>query len=530
MRTASPFAPLWRRMPPRWLAGYGVLLLLAVPLAGLAMSSAPQPTAIAYAVLLFGAVCIVVRPVLGVYLVVFLTLLGDQQLAWWYPFTLNLSSRGSVLYLHDMLIVSPLELYLVLTTVVWLLSRLNPARPRFERGTLFWPIAAFTSFAFFALMLGLARGGDVNVALWETRPLAYAPLVYLLATNLCASRRHYRLIMAAMVAAVSLESLHALYVVYSGEGPALQRLSVLGYVEHSASLHFNLIPVWLAAMLVVGERAFYRKLALAIALLPVGAMYLHAERRSAMVALMIALLVLAFVLFRFNSWAFWTIVPAAGVLLLLYLAAAWNLEGPLGLPAQAVKSAIAPAQLSYVDQSSNFYRYIETFNLVETVRTSPLLGQGFGHKFLRVYPLPYIAFVWAEYLPHNSVLWIWMNAGIGGFLAMLYLFGAAVSSGARATLRLRSRQASALVLTATLFVVMYAVYTYVDISWDTSSMVVLGFALALIGNIGRFDDPVATPPDDGDRESRPRDRAEPDAPFATITVDFSPGERWRWAS
>lgn len=515
----------------RWLAGYFVLAMLAVPLAALAMRSAPQPTAVAYAVLLLGAVCIIARPVIGIYLIVFLTLLGDAQLAWWYPFNKNLSSRESVLYVHDSLIFSPLELYLTLTTIVWLLGRLDPRRAPFERGTLLWPVLAFTAFVVLGFLHGISTNGDLNIALWEVRPIVYVPLLYVLATNLCTSRRHYAWLLATVVAAISLEAVHALYVIFTANGPGADRLAHLGYLEHSASLHVNLIVVLLVAMVVVRARAFGTKLVLSLLIIPVGTMYLNAERRSAVVALIVALLLAAIVLYRRNRAAFWIVVPFTLVVLTLYVVAFWNIGGPAGLPAQAIKSAIAPNHLDGADMRSNLYRQIETYNLVQTVRTNPLMGLGFGQKFLRFLPLPYIPFVWQEYVPHNAVLWIWIKTGLGGFVAMLYLFSMTIATGARATAQMRSRQAAALALTATLFMIMYMIYTYVDISWDTGSMVLLGTMLALVGNIARFDDPRTESPDSDDRVPLSSTESdEDDVPFSRVSVVFLGEDRERWAS
>jgi hypothetical protein len=530
VRPPASLASLRRSGARRWLIGYATLALLGAPLAVLTMRSAPQPTAVAFAIVLFGAVCIVARPIVGVYLVVFFTLLGDSQLAWWYPFTKNLSSIESVLYVHDALIFSPLELYLVLTFIVWLVGRLDASRAPFERGTLLWPVLAFAFFVFSGFAYGIATDGNVVVALWEARPITYVPLVYVLVTNLCTSRRQYALLLGTAVAAISLEAVHALYVIATLTGVEADRLAGLGYLEHSASLHANVLIVWLVAAVAVREQAFYRKWTLAVLLVPVGAEYLLAERRSAVVALIAALLLMSVVLHKHNPWAFWGFMPLVVLLLLLYVVAFWNVGGPVGLPAQAIKSAIAPTQLGADDLSSNYYRVIETYNLVETIRTNPALGLGFGHKFLRILELPWIPFVWTEYMPHNSMLWIWANMGVGGFVAMLYLFGASVKTGARAAAHLSSRQGAALALTATLFVVMYAIYAYVDIAWDTGSMVFLGLMLALIGNITRFDDPSTDAPDPDDRVPVPTETDKSDAPFGTLTVVFTPQDRERWVS
>jgi O-antigen ligase len=156
-----------------------------------------------------------------------------------------------------------------------------------------------------------------------------------------------------------------------------------------------------------------------------------------------------------------------------------------------------------------------------------VLGQGFGHRFIQFLPLPYIPFVWADYLPHNSVLWIWMNMGAAGFVAMLYLFGAAIGTGARATMQLRSRDGAALALTGTLFIVMYAIYAYVDIAWDIGSMVLLGIILALIGNVDRLDDPA---PDTDLRAPAPSPSTDADTSSGPIAVAFGPAHSGRRAS
>ncbi len=89
---------------------------------------------------------------------------------------------------------------------------------------------------------------------------------------------------------------------------------------------------------------------------------------------------------------------------------------------QAVKTVIAPGQLSLEDQSSDLYRQIEAYDIWYTIRSNELFGVGFGQQFLRPWQLPDISFfVFWEYMPHNSILWIWMKMGIGGFMAMLYL-------------------------------------------------------------------------------------------------------------
>jgi hypothetical protein len=75
-----------------------------------------------------------------------------------------------------------------------------------------------------------------------------------------------------------------------------------------------------------------------------------------------------------------------------------------------------------------------------------------------------------------------MNTGLTGFMTMLFLMGRAVQLGVRGALR-RAGLDGAILLTASIFVVMYMIYAYVDIAWDTQSMLFLGGMLALIDRL-----------------------------------------------
>src|SRR4029450_7213105 len=98
---------------------------------------------------------------------------------------------------------------------------------------------------------------------------------------------------------------------------------------------------------------------------------------------------------------------------------------------------------------------------------------GFGQRFARVVPMPDISrlFEWSEYITHNSILWMWMKTGLGGFVGTRVLLGLAVVVGVRALGRLPGAELSAVVLVATLYTVMHVVYACVDMSWDARSTV-----------------------------------------------------------
>jgi hypothetical protein len=133
------------------------------------------------------------------------------------------------------------------------------------------------------------------------------------------------------------------------------------------------------------------------------------------------------------------------------------------------------------DQASDVYRIIENYNILFTIRSSPLTGIGFGQMFYMVISLPDISFfVWYRYITHNSIGWIWMKTGVGGFISMLFLVGLSIMAGVRVLFRVEDRMIKAVVLTSTLYILMHFIFAYVDMSWDNQSMTYIGTAMGLI--------------------------------------------------
>jgi O-antigen ligase len=190
---------------------------------------------------------------------------------------------------------------------------------------------------------------------------------------------------------------------------------------------------------------------------------------------------MALILYKENRSAFWVVVPAAILVFSLYLVIFWNHAGSLGFAARAVKSQFASQQASARDQQSDQYRRIENYDIYYTIRQAPLTGVGFGQMFSMPVPLPDISFfVWYRYITHNSIGWIWMKTGMGGFVAMLFLIGLAIMNGVRTLFKIQDRMMRAVVLTAVLYILMHFMYAYVDMSWDSKSMVYVGTMMGII--------------------------------------------------
>jgi hypothetical protein len=482
-------APQLRRAQLNWAFLYLCLLGVSAILSLLAYRQGASPSFLAWIVYLSGVVAIFYQPRYGIYLIGFLVVIGDYLLLPWYPFTKNFSSWESMLFVADAVIVSPLETYIFFTGLAWLGRMIVMRNFRWYSGSLQWPGLVFIGFIIFGLMHGLARNGDFNAALWETRAIFYLVAMLILGSNLLEERRHVSIFLWCITAGLSIRSLFGLWFVIFELGGKIG--SVDRIAEHSMSILFNSIYILAIAAWIYRDTP-KRRLGMLLILLPVLISYFANNRRAGFVTLGIALLLLAIVIYKVHRRAFYYIVPVSTVILVAYLGIFWNASGPIAAPAKAVRSVIG--QPDPRDYSSNLYREMENINVMFTIKTSPLLGIGFGQKFLRISDMVDLDFPFADYLTHNSILWIWMKAGLGGFMSMLVMIGMSVALGARLIWRSRGGIIGVAALVATMSIVMHFIFTYVDMAWSTVPMVFVGTMMAILNRLEAIADqpePVA---------------------------------------
>ncbi len=446
----------------------------------------PVPLGLIVVVALVGAIAY--QPRYGIYLILLASLAGDALLMPAYPFLKNFSSAESLLYLNSSLIFSPLELSLVLVLVLWLGKAMMRRQLKFYTGILFWPAMLFALCLVGGVLYGLSTGGDTNIALWEVRPIFYLFFMLVFVSNLLEKPEHLSHMIWVSMIGLSIEGVVGCYYYFVVLGMDLTGVERI--TEHSAAIHMNTMFVFiLAAWLYQASPAkrFLLPLLMPVVLLT----YLATQRRAAFLSLGIALVMMAVVLYKENNKLFWRIMPIAALLGTLYIGVFWNNTGALGLPAQAIKSVVAPEQGSS-DALSNLYREIENANVSYTIHTAPLTGVGFGNKFYITRAMPDISFfVWWEYIVHNSILWMWMKTGVLGFLAMIFMVGFSIMSGARLLGYIANRELKAITLTATLYLAMHFLYAYVDMSWDSQSMIYIGAMMGVINYVNRTTPQIA---------------------------------------
>ena len=467
----------------RWLIFYVGLLFLSVLIGYTMLGADVTASYLGWLVYLFSVAAIFYNPRFGLYLTLPFVLAGDYILASWWPFALNFSSRESLLYINDSVIVSPLETFLIFIYISWFIRMLSKRNFTIYRGKLFWPIVSFAGFIAFGFIYGvIIKSGDFTIGLWESRPIFYLPMTAIAASNLLEKREHLPPLMWGAIAALLFEGINGTLFFMTD-----MNYSFSGFNEitaHSAAIHMNsvFLFVFLAWYFRIG---LFKQLALLTVVPPILLTYFATQRRAAFLALGVSLVISYFYLYRDNRRAFLIITPLIGMFALGYTIVFWNVGGPLGMPAQAIKSVTSNA--SEEDARSNAYRMLENINSWSTVKTYPLTGVGFGQKFLLVVPMPDISFfAWWEYITHNSILWIWMKAGAGGFISMLLIIGGTIMFGSQLAWRMPRGELAAITLTLTLYVLMHFLFAYVDMSWDQQSMVYVGTAVGVINALERI--------------------------------------------
>lgn len=457
------------------------MFFVTIVFGGIAFSTAPRPLAIAFVILTIAVCTALARPVVGVHVLLFFSLAGDAATAPWWPFTKNLSSRESIMFVSDSIPLTPLEILLGAVFLSCLAPTVGRNHRPFHAGALRRPMMWILVFLIVGVGVGL--GGNRNVALVEVRPLLYLVLVYVLIVNVFTSRSHYRQALWVAMGATTLQSLLSLSY-YTGLSQR-DRAGLESLAEHSSTVQMNAMFLFvLATLLFAGSRAQYR--IAGVLAIPVLIAYMLSQRRAAMVALFLGVIVLFVVLFHRRRATFWTVAPVVVLLAVGFIGATWNATGALGLGSGAVKSVFFADQLQESDQSSNLYRELEAINLWSTIRSRPLLGAGFGKPFDIVVAMPSISFfVFWQYIPHNSLLWLWIKTGIFGFVTFMYTIGRAIFSGTRAVLRERSTGDAVILLVGLGYVAMFTVFAYVDIAWTTRPAVFLAFSLAICTDFHR---------------------------------------------
>jgi hypothetical protein len=325
---------------------------------------------------------------------------------------------------------TPYELLLIVALVVWLARGVADRRIRLRASPLGMAVMALLGISIAMELFGLARGGVFNISLWELRPFLYIGITYLLASQLISKRAALEAILWGIVIGTGLKGLEGTERVITVVLPAAVRPDSI--LEHDESVFFSVFIVLTVLLWIYGKRGWLRRVA--TFLLPfVCIADFGNNRRAAWVmlpAMLIAVAVIAYVRMPERRK---TIAWVVGVLLSIttaYVLVYHNSTSLEGEPAHAVWSQFQPDPRDY---NSNLYRQIEDTNLALDIKAVAFTGTGFGVPI--AHPIPILDATGLDplinFIPHNTILYVWLRLGTLGAIAFWCMVGAAIVAACR---------------------------------------------------------------------------------------------------
>jgi len=354
----------------------------------------------------------------------------------------------------------PIGFFMLFILAVFILHRLLKREKMLRGGELAIPFLLFFMCVIWGIVHGISSGGNLQILVEEVRSFWYFFLGYLLAYNLIRKKQHVRLMVWLVILCAGIKALQGVYiyiVVIHGDLSANHQI-----MAHEESYFW--VSVLLLIMLFSLHSRYRPQFIAALAVLPALLLSLIANnRRADFVALLVGFVVAWVLIFVVKTHGRKSLLVALLVTTLLggaYVAAFFNGTGGFSEPARAVVSVFRPDP---IDAASNLYRDIENYDLKYTVKLNPM-GLGFGKPFLQPILLPDLSSLDPvyNYIPHNTIYWVWMRLGPIGFLALWYLFGAIIVRGSIIARQLKDNYLQLIAIYIVAMFVMEIIVAYAD--------------------------------------------------------------------
>lgn len=359
--------------------------------------------------------------------------------------------------------LSLFELLLGLSVAVWLMHGSATRSWNLPRSPLSYALATFMGLVAAAVAVGLAGGGTAQVILYELRPWIYLGTGYVLASSLLTGwSSGVRAVMWTVVLGTGFKAAQGLVMWVRVRNAPVAPEWILA---HEESFFFGLFLILTLALWLFGIRGRLRTVATVLAPVVVIA-NLANSRRTAWAIIGTTLLMLTALAWsalpgrrRMLRRAAVVVLGAAAV----YFPAFWNGSGLAAQPARAMRAQFAPDAR---DASSNLYREQEDANLLINIQRASILGKGFGPLIDYVLPITDISAIdpFISFLPHNSVLDMWMRMGSHGVAVFVFVLAAGVIRACR-LVHGDDKEAAAFGAFAVCTLVAYVVQGYTDLGF-----------------------------------------------------------------
>jgi hypothetical protein len=412
------------------------------------------------------AVAFICWPILGLYLVAAAAFIVEQA-----PLATPIGTdKLYVFYWPPALegfIERPIGLLFLMSLFIWIFQRLVQRKPLLKGGALFGPFLFYMICVLAAVVYGLGTGGNLKVVMVQFRPFWYTFLSYLLAYNFVTRKSDVRNFFWLAIVGAGIKGLQGLYVyliVYQGSLTGHETI-----MSHEESFFFA--SLLLLLVLFCMHYRYRPQLIACLCVAPAVLLSMIAnQRRTDYIALLVGIgfsWMVIFVLKPKARRALLTGMIICASLGVAYVAIFSHTQGTFGSPARSIVGVFNPAAGDSRDTLSNLYRDYEIADLNATMKRYPI-GLGFGKQFLQPQPLenlypgirnddPYY-----DYVPHNTVYWIWVDLGPIGFFALWFLIGSIIIRGCFIVRRLRDPYLQVIAIYIVAVAAMEVVAAYAD--------------------------------------------------------------------
>jgi O-Antigen ligase len=331
------------------------------------------------------------------------------------------------------------------------------------------------------LLVGMMRGGDFSMALWQIDKVIHLPVVFLLFHIGLRGPKDHLAMARVVVGAAMVKALFAVYVVNTVVLPPADDGSpgtLQWATSHHDSILFGGACVILVSLMMERIKGAWK---VGFAILPILFMGMIANnRRMVWVQVLMVFVTLYFSTptnpakrkVKYTVFALSPFIAA-------YLAIGWDQKGGIFKPVNMIRSIVDPET-----DASTLWRQIENYDILFTIKQFWIFGYGYGNGYWEVMPLPPIDYSLERYLPHNSLLGLWCFAGVAGYTAITLLWGAGVFFAIRAYYTTKKPVDRVTALACTGAVLIYMVQCYGDVglgSW--TGVFTVGSAVAIAGKL-----------------------------------------------
>ena len=378
--------------------------------------------------------------------------------------------------------VSPLDLQLIVIAFVLFLWMTTKRDFNWQSVPVFVPYLMFLLAVLGAIMYGIHRGADILSAINDSRALIYFLFFFLLVSQIIRKKRHIRIFIWILIAAVSAKAIEFIYRFFTATDTGVDLSTLLG-----PELPFFLLVIlcfllsyWTMKVDDVQKVCLLFLLPLFLFALLLGAtLYTYT-------ALLVALMIFALLLPAVPLWRFLALVVPCIFGVFIYTSVYWDYHEIFTRPEGAFQALEIPLEERYRNvQGSNENESI--VNSADIFTTNVLFGDGFGPSSIAAADEPQAETELQNDGPGFSLTEIITKIGAIGFFALWFFFSAYIAKAVKVFKELQDPYLKAIVVAIiTSCVVLLSLSLFEDQLSFFRSMIFLGSLMGILAAISQI--------------------------------------------